>query len=132
MQLDKEQAARDLGAKLFEAWAQAFAKNQPQAMAPFYVDGSMLYGSKAELFRGPEGALAYFAGLAPRKTRSVRFSDITASFANETVLALASTAHFQVDDAPVLEMRFTQTWTLHGGEWKVISHHASPRQSFSV
>jgi hypothetical protein len=101
-------------------------------MALLYHDRSMLYGSKTELFIGTEGAMKYFSGLTPRRSRSVEFSEVTASFASETVIALAATATFLVSDAPPLVTRFTQTWVKTGEEWRVLSHHASQKKPFSV
>lgn len=101
-------------------------------MALLYQDGSMLYGSKAELFVGSEGAMRYFSGLTPRRSRAVQFTEVTASFATDGVLVLAALATFEVSDAPPLVTRFTQTWLRVDLEWQVISHHASPNKPFPV
>ena len=74
----------------------------------------------------------YFSGLTPRRSRSVQFKQVTASFATEDVLVLAATATFLVSDAPPLLTRFTQTWVKTGEEWRVLSHHASPSKPFPV
>lgn len=92
----------------------------------------MLYGSKAELFVGPDGAMHYFSGLTPRRSRAVRFTEVTASFATEDVVALAASATFLISDAPPLMTRFTQTWMRVGPQWRVMSHHASPNKPFPV
>ena len=120
--------ARNLGAELLGLWSAAFSENSPVAMAALYREDAMLYGSKPELFVGSEGALAYFSTLAPRRQRSVWFDEVTASFATPEVLAIAATAGFVVDQLPAIVMRFTQSWVHTDGAWRVISHHASPRQ----
>jgi hypothetical protein len=125
-------SATEKASQLLAIWASAFAGNSPAAMALLYHDRSMLYGSKTELFIGTEGAMKYFSGLTPRRSRSVEFSEVTASFASETVIALAATATFLVSDAPPLVTRFTQTWVKTGEEWRVLSHHASQKKPFSV
>jgi ketosteroid isomerase-like protein len=125
-------SATEQAEKLLTLWAAAFAENSPAAMALLYQDGSMLYGSKAELFEGIEGAMRYFSGLAPRRSRAAQFTEVTASFAGDAVIAMAATATFVVSDAPPLVTRFTQTWVKTGEEWRVLSHHASPKKAFPV
>jgi hypothetical protein len=125
-------SATEMGNKLLAIWAAAFAENSPAAMAILYAEGSMLYGSKVELFEGVEGAMKYFSGLAPRRSRTVQFTEVTASFAGNTIVAVAATATFLVSDAPPLVTRFTQTWVKSGEEWRVLSHHASPKKAFPV
>jgi hypothetical protein len=125
-------SATELGGKLLTVWASAFAENSPAAMALLYQEGSMLYGSKVELFQGIEGAMRYFSGLAPRRSRAVQFTEVTASFAGASVVAIAATASFSMSDAPPLVTRFTQTWVKSSDEWRVLSHHASPKKPFPV
>ncbi len=125
-------SATEQASQLLATWATAFTENSPAAMALLYPEGSMLYGSKVELFLGSEGAMDYFSGLTPRRSRSVQFKQVTASFATEDVLVLAATATFLVSDAPPLLTRFTQTWVKTGEEWRVLSHHASPSKPFPV
>jgi hypothetical protein len=125
-------SATEQASQLLAMWVSAFAENSPAAMAILYHDHGMLYGSKTELFVGPEGAMKYFSGLTPRRSRSVEFSEVTACFATETVIALAATATFLVSDAPPLVTRFTQTWVQTGAQWRVLSHHASPKKPFPV
>ena len=124
--------AQELANSLLNVWASAFCQNSPAAMALLYQDDSMLYGSKAELFLGSEGAMSYFSGLAARRHRQVRFDDVSASFAADQAIAIAATAHFVVADAQPLVARWTQTWVRVASEWRVISHHASPKQAFAV
>lgn len=125
-------SATEQASQLLARWASAFAENSPAAMALLYQEGSMLYGSKPELFVGSEGAMRYFSGLTPRRSRAVQFSEVTASFVTENVVALAATATFLVGDALPLVTRFTQTWVRVGPEWRVMSHHASPNKPFPV
>ncbi len=125
-------SATEQAKQLLAIWASAFAENSPAAMALLYQDNSMLYGSKVELFLGSEGAMHYFSGLIPRRSRAVQFTEVTASFATENVLAIAAIATFLISDAPPLQTRFTQTWVKTGEEWRVLSHHASPNKAFPV
>jgi hypothetical protein len=124
--------AHQLANSLLNVWASAFCQNSPAAMALLYQDDSMLYGSKAELFLGSEGAMKYFSGLAARRHRQVSFEDVSASFAGDQAIAIAATAYFVVADAQPLVARWTQTWVSVGNEWRVVSHHASPKQPFAV
>jgi hypothetical protein len=130
--LINDPGALALGEELLAHWGASFAGNSPAAMALLYSEGSMLYGSKTELFLGSEGAMRYFSGLAPRRSRAVQFTEVAASFAGESVLAVAAIATFLVSDAPALVTRFTQTWVKTDGGWRVISHHASPKKPFPV
>jgi hypothetical protein len=129
---EKTLAAPDLANSLLNLWAAAFSQNSPAAMALLYQDDSMLYGSKAELFLGSEGAMKYFSGLAARRHRQVRFDDVSASLAGDQAIAIAATAYFVMADAQPLVARWTQTWVRVASEWRVISHHASPKQPFAV
>lgn len=116
-----------LAQALLEAWARAFALNDPAAMPPLYREDAAMYGSRPELFCGRDGVASYFGSLAPRRIRRVRFEQVQASRPLPDVLAVAAVAFFEVDELAPIAMRFTQTWLQDARGWRVLSHHASPR-----
>ncbi len=118
--------AHTVSRQTLDSWADCFSRRDPEAMASLYTDQALFFGSKPVLFQGRRGVQEYFASLSPRRKNSVRVDEIVAVALADDAIALAASAHFQVDDNNPVVMRLSQTLKRVGIRWLVASHHASP------
>jgi len=107
-------------------WAAAFAKLDAEALASLYSRQGFLYGSNPNLYRGQDGAKAYFSGLPRWRSQSVAFTDITTEAACADVVSMAGTANF-VFDKDTLTVKITWVIVREDGGWKILSHHVSSK-----
>jgi ketosteroid isomerase-like protein len=117
-----DQIVADLQAK----WAAAFAKLDAEALSSLYSRHAFLYGSNPNLYRGQEGAKAYFSGLPRWQSQSVKFTDITTEAAGADVVSMAGTANF-VFEQDTLTVKITWVIVREDGGWKILSHHVSSK-----
>jgi ketosteroid isomerase-like protein len=117
-----DQIVADLQAK----WAAAFAKLDAEALSSLYSRHAFLYGSNPNLYRGQEGAKAYFSGLPRWQSQSVKFTDITTEVAGTGVVSMAGTANFMFDEE-ALTVKITWVIVREDGGWKILSHHVSSK-----
>ena len=109
------------------AWANAFVRNDPEALSSLYTDDAFFYGSKPELLRGREGALYYFSSLPERGSAEVEFTDIEAIELSDNVISSAMIGRFKIDGDAKRLVRFTVLIVRNAGTWRISSHHASPQ-----
>jgi ketosteroid isomerase-like protein len=107
-------------------WAAAFSKLDTAALSSLYSQHAFLYGSNPNLYRGKEGAKAYFSGLPRWQSQSVTFTDITTEAAGADVVSMAGTANF-VFDKDTLTVKITWVIVREDGGWKILSHHVSSK-----
>ena|SRR6201996_2128672 len=107
-------------------WAAAFAKLDAAALCQLYSRHGFLYGSNPNLYRGQDGAKAYFSGLPRWKSQSVTFTDITTETVGADVVSMAGTANF-VFDRDTLTVKITWVIVREDGGWKILSHHVSSK-----
>jgi ketosteroid isomerase-like protein len=117
-----DQIVADLQAK----WAAAFAKLDAEALSSLYSRHAFLYGSNPNLYRGQEGAKAYFSGLPRWQSQSVKFTDIMTEAAGTGVVSMAGTANFMFDEE-ALTVKITWVIVREDGGWKILSHHVSSK-----
>jgi ketosteroid isomerase-like protein len=119
---EADQVVSDVQAK----WAAAFAKRDAEALSQLYSRHAFLYGSNPNLYRGPDGAKAYFSGLPGWQSQNVRFTDITTEAVGTEVVSMAGTANF-VFDKDTLTVKITWVIVREDGGWKILSHHVSSK-----
>ncbi len=90
---EADKIASDVQAK----WAAAFAKLDADALSSLYSRHGFLYGSNPNLYRGKDGAKAYFSGLPRWQSQSVDFTDIVTEAVGTDVVSMAGTANFVFD-----------------------------------
>jgi ketosteroid isomerase-like protein len=117
-----DQIVSDVQAK----WAAAFANLDAEALSSLYSRHAFLYGSNPKLYRGKDGAKAYFSGLPRWQAQSVRFTDITTEAIGSEVVSMAGTANF-VFDEDTLTVKITWVLVREDGGWKIASHHVSSK-----
>jgi len=107
-------------------WAAAFAKLDEEALSSLYSRHGFLYRSNPNLYRGKDGAKAYFSGLPRWQSQSVNFIDVTTEAAGADVVSMAGTANF-VFDEKALTVKITWVIVREDGGWKILSHHVSSK-----
>ena len=117
-----DQIVSDVQAK----WAAAFSKLDAAALSSLYSRRAFLYGSNPNLYRGKDGAKAYFSGLPRWEAPSVKFSDTTTEAVGTEVVSMAGTANF-VFDEQTLTVKITWVIVREDGGWKILSHHVSSK-----
>ena len=119
---EADRIAADVQAK----WAAAFAKLDADALSSLYSRHGFLYGSNPNLYRGMDGARAYFSGLPRWLSQSVVFTDIVTEAVGTDVVSMAGTANF-VFDKDTLTVKITWVIVPEDGGWKILSHHVSSK-----
>ena len=117
-----DQIASDVHAK----WAAAFSKLDADALSSLYSHHAFLYGSNPNLYRGKDGAKAYFSGLPRWQSQSVVFTDIVTERVGAEIVSMAGTANFRFDK-DVLTVKITWVIVCEDGGWKILSHHVSSK-----
>jgi ketosteroid isomerase-like protein len=107
-------------------WAAAFAKRDAEALSSLYSRHGFLYGSNPNLYRGKDGAKAYFSGLPHWQSQGVTFTDVTTEAAGADVVSMAGTANFTFDK-DTLTVKITWVIVREDGGWKILSHHVSSK-----
>ena len=119
-------AADQIVSDVQTTWAAAFSKRDAEALASLYSRHGFLYGSNPTLYRGKDGAKAYFSQLPTWQSQSVKFTDIVTEAAGTDVVSMAGTANF-VFDAETLTVKITWVIVREDGGWKILSHHVSSK-----
>lgn len=119
-------SAADIATGVIAKWSAAFARLDADALSSLYSEHALFYGSNPTLYRGRDGVKSYFAGLPGWNSQSVRFTDVVTSAAGDSVVNMAGTANFSVDDAG-LTVKITWVIVREDGDWKIVSHHVSSK-----
>jgi ketosteroid isomerase-like protein len=119
---EADKIASDVRAK----WAGAFSKLDADALSSLYSRHAFLYGSNPNLYRGKDGAKAYFGGLPRWQAQSVTFTDIATEAVGTELVSMAGTANF-VFDKDRLTVKITWVLMREEGGWKILSHHVSSK-----
>ena len=57
----------------------------------------------------------------------MRFTDVSTAQVNPELINFAAIAWFDVDGAPKLSVKITWVMAREDGDWKIVSHHVSPK-----
>jgi ketosteroid isomerase-like protein len=119
-------AADQIAAEVQAKWAAAFSKLDAEALSALYSRHGFLYGSNPNLYRGKDGAKAYFSSLPRWQSQSVKFTDVTTEAVGTDVVSMAATANFMFDK-DVLTVKITWVIVREDGGWRILSHHVSSK-----
>jgi uncharacterized protein (TIGR02246 family) len=119
--------ADDVASDIMAKWADAFSKFDAEAQASLYSGHALFFGSNPTLYRGRDGVAAYFKGLPKWNSRDVRFTDVSTAEVSPDLINFAAIAWFDVDGAPKLSVKITWVIAREDGDWKIVSHHVSPK-----
>ena len=119
-------ATDDTVSAIMDKWAVAFGKLDAGALASLYSKYAFFFGSNPNLYRGKDGVTAYFNGLPRWSSPTVQFTDVRTAPAGESVINMAATASFVVEEnAEPLVVKITWVIIREDGDWKIVSHHVS-------
>src|SRR5690348_4749760 len=108
--------ADEVVANVQAKWAAAFSTLDAEALSSLYSRHAFLYGSNPNLYRGQDGARAYFSGLPRWQSQSVKFTDITTEGVGSDVVSTAGTANFTFDEE-TLTVKITWVIVREDGGW---------------
>ncbi len=115
---------------LQRAWTEAFQARDLAALSALYAGETAFYGSTAEFYTTPSGVRTYFEILPLSYKRSdyavphvVRLGDAAMAATGEV------TFYREEPDGTMTPLPFRMTHVLvkQGADWKIATHHASPR-----
>jgi uncharacterized protein (TIGR02246 family) len=118
--------ADKIGSDIRTKWAAAFAKLDAEALSSLYSRHGFLFGSNPNLYRGKDGAKAYFSSLPRWQSQGVAFTDVVTEAAGPDVVSMAGTANF-VFDKEALTVKITWVIVREDGDWRILSHHVSSK-----
>jgi len=115
---------------IIEKWSAGFNKLDADALASLYSKNALFFGSTPPLYKGKEGVAAYFNALPRWKSPTVQFTDLVVTPLGSDAINVAATASFVVSEsAPPVSFRLTWVVIREDNDWKIVSHHVSPRMS---
>lgn len=122
--------AAGISGKLQALWADAFGRQDWTSLAALYTDDAQLFGGKPDLFTSREGVLRYFEAMPPGTALTAEFGAQHVVQVGPDVIVSAGDVAFRRADALAEPRRHRVTLVLanRGGEWRIASHHASPKQ----
>src|SRR5882762_5399113 len=113
---------------IIEKWSASFTKLDADGLASLYSKNALFFGSTPPLYKGKEGVAAYFNTLPRWKSPTVQFTDLVTTPIGSDVINVAGTASFVVsENAPPVSFRLTWVIIREDGDWKIASHHVSPK-----
>ncbi len=121
-------AMNDVVAEIQRRW-EAFARADPGALASLYAEDALFFGSMPDLYRQRSGVQHYFETL-PSGYEGAAFGETHAVEINPELMISAGFVTFTAKrDGEHFSLLYRMSWTLvrSRGEWKISSHHASPK-----
>jgi uncharacterized protein (TIGR02246 family) len=119
----------DIVAQMQGRWAAAFARADADGLAALYTDDALFFGSKPELYLRASGVRRYFETLA-KGYEAAAFADTQAVEIGADLIVCAGFVTFTGErDGERFSVLYRMSWTLvrAGGDWRIASHHASPK-----
>src|SRR4051794_9094596 len=119
----------DTVAKMQSRWAEAFARADVAALASLYAEDALFFGSTPELYRQSSGVRRYFETL-PRGYERAAFGEThTVEIKPDLIVSAGFVTFTGERDGDRFWLPYRTSWTLvrDSGEWKIASHHASPK-----
>ena len=119
----------DIVGEMQGRWAEAFARADADALAALYTDDALFFGSMPELYLKASGVRRYFETL-PKGYEAAAFADTQAVEIGADLIVSAGFVMFTGEhDGERFSVLYRMSWTLvrAGGDWRIASHHASPK-----
>jgi ketosteroid isomerase-like protein len=112
------------------AWTEAFAARDLVALSGLYAEDTAFYGSTAEFYTTPAGVRTYFEMLPLAYKRSAYAVPHVVRLGDNAMAATGEVTFYREEpDGMVTALPFRMTHVLirQGSDWKIATHHASPR-----
>ncbi|MBV8848967.1 MAG: nuclear transport factor 2 family protein [Methylobacteriaceae bacterium] len=119
----------DIVACVQRRWAEAFARSDSNAMALLYTDDALFFGSMPDLYIGRSGVRHYFT-ILPKGYKAAAFADTcTVEISRDLIVSAGFVTFTGARDGARFSLVYRMSWTLVriGVEWRIASHHASPK-----
>lgn len=113
-------------------WSGASLRDDVDSILALYTEDALFFGSLPRLFVGHQGIREYFGSVPLSAARGISFFDRQVRILNEAAIASAAYVDFDLALASgAARWRYGVSWTLirRRGDWKIASHHASPREA---
>ncbi len=113
-----------------KAWTEAFEARDLVALSGLYAEETAFYGSTAEFYATPAGVRTYFEILPLSYKRSDYAVPHVVRLGDNAMAATGEVMFYREEpDGTVTELPFRMTHVLvrQGDDWKIATHHASPR-----
>jgi uncharacterized protein (TIGR02246 family) len=118
-------------AQVQRRWADAFARADAGALASLYTEDALFFGSMPELYFRRGGVRRYFETL-PKGYEGADFAETHAVEINPDLIVSAGFVTFTGErGGERFSLLYRMSWTLvrRGGDWRIASQHASPKNS---
>ena len=111
------------------AWKNAFESRQFDKLAALYTDDTALYGSTRAFYKTPAGVRHYFRALPANIARVDYEVPHVVRLGDNAMAVTGEVTFYALDDGKLTERPFRMTHVLvrEDGQWKIATHHASPR-----
>jgi len=121
--------AAGISATLQALWAEAFGRQDWESLVSLYTDDAQLFGGAPELFTSRQGVLQYFEAIPPGAALTAKFGAQHVVQVAPDVIVSAGEVSFRraVAVSEPRQHRITLVIANRGGEWRIASHHASPK-----
>jgi len=119
----------DIVAHMQRRWAEAFARADADALASLYTGDALFFGSMPDLYLQRSGVRRYFETL-PKGYEGAAFGETQTVKINPNLIVSAGFVTFTGERAGArfcLLYRMSWTLTRSGEDWRIASHHASPK-----
>lgn len=118
----------DVGAAA-AGWAQAFDKDDPDAVLPLYADDAVLWGTLSPIVRADRATIRDYFVTAFKVLPGVKVS-----FGEQLIRVYGTTAvntgyytfaYVKDGEAKALPARYSFTYVKSGDRWMIVDHHSS-------
>jgi uncharacterized protein (TIGR02246 family) len=119
----------DVVAQMQRRWAEAFARADADVLASLYTEDALFFGSMPDLYLQRSGVRRYFETL-PKGYEGAAFGETQAVEINPNLIVAAGFVTFTGErggERFCLLYRMSWTLTRSGEDWRIVSHHASPK-----
>lgn len=120
--------AADISGKLQALWADAFGRQEWELLASLYTDDAQLFGGKPDLVTSREGVRRYFEAMPPGAALTAKFgAQHVVQIAPDVIVSAGDVAFRRAGALELRQHRITLVIANRGGQWRIASHHASPK-----
>jgi len=120
--------AADISGELQALWADAFGRQEWEFLASLYTDDAQLFGGKPDLFTSREGVRRYFEAMPPGAALTAKFgAQHVVQIAPDVIVSAGDVAFRRAGALEPRQHRITLVIANRAGQWRIASHHASPK-----
>jgi uncharacterized protein (TIGR02246 family) len=124
-----ENSGEPVVAEVQQRWAQAFARSDIDSLVSLYGEQTLFFGSTPHLYLGRNGVRRYFETLTKGYEGAAFGESHVAEISPDVIVSAGFVTFTGKHDGKHFSLVYRMSWTLvrGGGEWKIASHHGSPK-----